>query len=177
MERLCGEEVPSLLESLEKRERTIPDPPLCQLALHAARDTGDYKLDPEEHSDLGRLWRALGDARRVQVWTAWRSYLSAAIQAARQQIEPSVPDQQGEEQTLGDVCQVQRQELTAIVKEMNQHVRRIAPRLRRNLTKASQQLYSEKLAKATQIDEDDPDVEGHLSRFQEWQSILDQKRR
>lgn len=177
VERLCGEEVPSLLESLEKRERTIPDPPLCQLALHAARDTGDYKLDPEEHSDLGRLWRALGDARRVQVWTAWRSYLSAAIQAARQQIEPSVPDQQGEEQTLGDVCQVQRQELTAIVKEMNQHVRRIAPRLRRNLTKASQQLYSEKLAKATQIDEDDPDVEGHLSRFQEWQSILDQKRR
>ncbi|MBM3302389.1 MAG: hypothetical protein FJY85_20860, partial [Deltaproteobacteria bacterium] len=99
--KLCDDEISTALQKLDNLRRRTPEPPLCELALRAARNPGDLQPDPDSNDEVQRARERLRNALRVEMPIVWRQYLSLEVEAARHQLGPG-PEGQRVEETLLD---------------------------------------------------------------------------
>lgn len=155
-----NEHIPALIADLERQLRTIPEPPMCQLAYRAARHPDNesvYEPDREANEDLWRAWERVRQATsRLGVRDAWKEYLALQIRQAKKQVED-----------LRGLCDRRAEELKRLINEMNDHVRH-----HRKPSSKSEETYAELLEKAEAIDEEDTEVKGHRTRFEGRQRLM-----
>ncbi|MBC8492363.1 MAG: hypothetical protein H8D43_01155 [Chloroflexi bacterium] len=157
---LCEETIPNILEALEANQSRMPGPPLCQLALLAARSTGDLQMDLDAETDLQRAWDQLGSTPRKEMPAAWHKYLDVEQSLARERLE-----------VLQDTCNNLQAQLERLIQEINQHARVLG----KKPTLASQRIYDNLLTEAETIDSEDPEVRGHRQRYDIARAKLEQK--
>jgi hypothetical protein len=166
--KLCEDEIPSALQKLDNLCRRIPEPPLCELALRAAHNTGDFEANLDSDTEVQQARERLRSAQRVEMPTTWKEYLKLEIEAARRQLGPSAEGQQ-ERETLVDTCMARKKQLQELCRQMAQHIR-----LTRDskATRSSQELLYGWLQNAAAIDQEDPEVKGYQSQYESRQRKL-----